>query len=111
MTNPLAAFAGLDLRVGTVRSARVNEGARAAAYVLEIDLGPELGLRTSSAQVTANHAADELAGRQVIVLCGLEPRRVAGVRSEVLVLAAVCPERGNVLLAPSSPVADGSSIA
>ena len=111
MTNPLAAFAGLDLRAGTVRSARLNEGARDAAYVLEIDLGPELGLRTSSAQVTANHTADELVGRQVIVLCGLESKRVAGVRSEVLVLAAVCPERGNVLLAPSSAVADGSSIA
>ena len=111
MTDPLAAFAGLDLRVGTVRSARPNEGARAPAYVLEIDLGPELGRVTSSAQVTENHAEADLVGSQVVVLRGLEPRRVAGVRSEVLVLAALCPERGTVLLAPTSAVADGSRIA
>ena len=62
MSDPLAAFAGLDLRVGTVRAARPNEGARAPAYVLEVDLGPELGVVTSSAQVTENHDASELVG-------------------------------------------------
>jgi len=107
----LAAFAGLDLRVGTVRSARENSAARDPALVLEVDLGPQLGTRISSAQVTANHEVGELVGQQVVVLCGLPPKRVAGVRSEVLVLAAVCPERGNVLLAPQSPVADGSPVA
>jgi len=109
--DPLAAFRSLDLRVGTVRAARPNAGARQPAYELEIDLGGERGVVRSSAQLTANHACEELVGRQVVVLCGLPPRRVAGVRSEVLVLAAVCPARGAVLLGPAAPVADGAPVA
>ena len=107
----LEQFLQVELRVGTVRSARRNEQARKPALVLTIDLGAELGTRCSSAQLTQNYAPDELVGRQVVCVVNLPPRRVAGVESQVLVLGALCPRRGTVLLAPERPVEDGSRIA
>src|SRR5690606_40780385 len=65
---------------------------RGAALVLELDLGPELGPRTSSARLGADYDPAALVGTQVVVVANLPPRRVAGVDSEVLVLAAVDPE-------------------
>jgi tRNA-binding protein len=102
-------FLAVDVRVGRVLSASLNPKARKPAYVLVIDFGP-LGQRTSSAQITANYTPEELVGRQVVAVCNFPPRNVAGVTSEVLVLAAVCPERGTVLLSPSQPVQEGVRI-
>jgi tRNA-binding protein len=107
----LEQFLAVELRVGTVREARLNEGARKPAYELAIDLGPGLGTRTSSAQLTENYRAEELVGRQVVCVVNFPPRRVAGVESQVLVLGALCPGRGTVLLAPERGVEDGSRIA
>ncbi|MCL6595015.1 MAG: tRNA-binding protein [Firmicutes bacterium] len=109
-TREVEGFFAYDLRVGTVRSARPNEGARKPAYVLEIDFGP-LGMRTSSAQLTRRYRPDELVGRQVVAVLNFPPRRIAGVRSEVLVLGAM-PEEGDVvLLHPDCKVPDGTRIA
>ncbi|XYI04123.1 tRNA-binding protein [Sorangium sp. So ce1128] len=99
----------VDIRVGRVTSAALNPRARKPAYVLTIDLGP-LGQRTSSAQLTANYRAEELVGRQVVAVCNFPPKNIAGITSEVLVLAAVCPERGTVLLSPDQPVGEGVRI-
>ena len=74
-------------------------------------VGPALGQRTSSAQLTGNYAPEQLVGRQVVCVLNFPPRRVADVESQVLVLAALCPREGTVLLAPERPVEDGSRIA
>ena len=103
-------FMQADLRVGTVRSAEPNPKARNPAYVLTIDFGP-LGMRTSSAQLTERYAADDLVGRQVVAVVNFPPKRVAGVKSEVLVLGAVDEAAGTTLLAPTHPVADGTRVA
>jgi len=107
----LGAFLALELRIGTVREARPNPLARQTAHVLRIDFGPQIGERASSAQLAQNYASGELVGRQVVCVLNFPPLRVAGVESQVLVLAALCPQRGTVLLAPERPVADGSRIA
>ncbi len=86
-------FHSVDIRVGRVIDARPNAGARQPAYVLAIDFGPELGTRTSSAQITDAYTADGLIGRFVLAVVNLPPRRVNGVKSEVLVLGA-CTEKG-----------------
>jgi len=101
----------LELRVGTVRAVGVHPRARKPALVLEIDFGPTLGRRTSSAQLAAVYAPEELLGRQVVCVLNLPPRDVAGVASQVLVLGALCPLAGTVLLMPERAVADGSRIA
>lgn len=82
-------FERLDLRVGRIISAAPLEGARRPAYRLEIDFGPG-GRRASSAQLTATYPDPALlVGRLVIAVVNFPPRRVAGFRSEVLVLGAL----------------------
>ncbi|MCB9831930.1 MAG: tRNA-binding protein [Planctomycetes bacterium] len=98
------------MRVGTVIAATPNPKARVPALVLEIDFGPELGRRLSSARITDLYRAEELVGRQVVAVMNFAPIRIAGVKSEVLVLGAT-PAGGVVLLAPERPVPDGSRIA
>ena len=103
-------FRRIRIHVGTIVEAAPNPKARAPAYVLRIDFGP-LGMRTSSAQVTRNYTPEQLVGRQVAAVLNFPPKRVAGVKSEVLVLGAVSEADGVVLLQPTSPVANGSPVA
>ena len=99
----------LDIRVGTVRAAMRNSKARVPALVLDVDFGP-LGVKRSSAQITEHYDPETLVGRQVLAATNLEPRRVVGVRSEVLVLAVVCPSRGTVLIGADRAVDDGAPL-
>ena len=100
-------FLKVDIRVGTIVSARLNEKARKPAYVLEVDLG-ELGVKMSSAQITEHYQAEELPGRQVLAVVNFPPKRIAGIKSEILVLAAVDETKGTILIKPDFPVANGT---
>ncbi|PYC24713.1 tRNA-binding protein [Aquipseudomonas alcaligenes] len=103
-------FERVELRVGTLLSARPNDKAIKPAYVLEVDLG-DLGVKTSSAQLTAHYDAAELVGRQVLCVCNFAPKRVAGVRSEVLV-TGVYDSDGKVVLASfDRPLPNGARLA
>lgn len=103
-------FTRVELRVGTLVSAAPNEKALKPAYVLQVDLG-ELGIRTSSAQLTAHYSAEELVGRQVLCVCNFAPKRIAGVRSEVLV-TGVYDNDGKVVLASfDRPLPNGARLA
>ena len=103
-------FLKVDLRTGTIVSAELNPKARVPAYVLVIDFG-ELGTRTSSAQLTRNYSADDLVGKQIVAVMNFEMKRIAGVKSEVLVLGAMSPDQGTVLLEPSFTTQNGLPIA
>ena len=102
-------FRSLDVRVGTVVSAEVNRGARKRAFALRIDFGA-LGVRDSSAQISDLYEPSELVGLQVVAVLNLPPRRVAGLESEVLVLAVENGKGENVLLIPERPVPDGGKV-
>ncbi|GAB3298024.1 tRNA-binding protein [Epidermidibacterium keratini] len=103
-------FAQVDIRIGTITAAAPNVKARRPAYVLSIDLG-ELGTRTSSAQITDHYVPDDLVGRQVACVVNFAPKRIAGVKSQVLVLGGVLADDSVVLLRPDSPVPDGRPVA
>lgn len=103
-------FFALDLRVGTVVSAEPFPEARKPSLKLTIDLGPELGVRRSSAQLTLRYTPETLVGRQVIAVTNIGSRRIAGFTSEVLVLGAMPDPTDVVLLAPASLVANGTRI-
>jgi len=103
-------FMKVDIRAGTVLSAVRNPSAKKPCYALEIDFGP-LGVKTSSAQLTQNYSVDALAGKQICAVVNFPPMRVAGVKSEVLVLAIVCKDAGTVLVEPNKPVANGERLA
>ena len=98
------------MRVGVVTDARDFPEARKPAYRLWIDFGPDLGVKRSSAQITARYAATDLVGRRVIAVVNFAPKQIGPFVSEVLVIGAY-DERGEVvLLNVDEPVAPGSKI-
>ena len=102
-------FLALDARVGTIVSAQVLRGARKPAFALKIDFGA-LGTRSSSAQISELYETEDLVGLQVVAVVNLPPKRVAGLQSEVLVLAVGDGTGANVLLIPERPVPDGGRV-
>ena len=107
--NPADAFAALDLRVGRVLRSEPSAGARKPAYRLWIDFG-ELGVKQSSAQLTALYTTESLVGRLVIAAVNLGPRIVNGFTSEVLVLGVPDAEGRVVLLEPERDVPPGGRV-
>jgi tRNA-binding protein len=107
--NPVEAFETLDLRVGRILRAELNERARKPSYKLWIDFGP-LGERTSSAQLRALYRADDLVGRLVVAAVNLGSRNVAGFLSEVLVLGLPSESGEVVLLAVEREVPLGGRV-
>lgn len=101
-------FDKVEMRVGTIVGAKLNKRARVPAYGLKIDLG-ELGVKSSSAQITDLYSVEELVGKQVIAVMNFAPIRIADVKSEVRVLGAETSE-GCVLLTPEREVVNGSKI-
>ena len=96
MSDPVAAFQTLDLRVGRVLRVEPNEKARKPAYKLWIDFGP-LGEKRSSAQLVDLYRPEELVGRLVVAAVNLGARVIAGFTSDVLVLG-LPDEAGRVVL-------------
>ena len=94
---PFEHFAGLDIRVGRVLAVEEFPEARVPAWKLTIDFGPEVGEKRSSAQIT-HYARDQLEGRLVVAVTNFAPKRIAGFKSECLVLGALNDENGVVLL-------------
>ncbi len=99
----------LGLRIGTVTRAAPNDGARDSALCLWIDVGSDHEVQ-SSAKVCDRYDAVSIVGRQVVVVTALEPMRVGGFRSDVLVIGALA-DGGVVLLQPDTPVPPGTEIA
>lgn len=87
-------FAKLDVRVGRIVEVEAFPQARKPAWKLRIDLGPDIGVKRSSAQIT-NYRRDELVGRLVLAVVNFPPRQVGPFRSEVLTLGTY---RGDTVL-------------
>ena len=78
-------FSKVELRVGRVLRAEPFPQARKPAYVLHVDFGPEIGVRKSSAQITALYTADELIGRLVVAVVNFPKKQIGPLMSECLV--------------------------
>lgn len=103
-------FMKVDIRVGTIVSAEPFPQARKPAFKLLIDFGREIGVKKSSAQITANYATDSLTGRQVAAVLNFPPRQIGPFMSEVLTLGFPDADGEVVLVAPTKAVPNGGRL-
>jgi tRNA-binding protein len=102
-------FVKIEIRAGTVVRTEAFPEARKPAIKMWVDFG-ELGIMTSSAQITRRYTAEELVGSQVLAVTNFPPRKIAGFTSQVLVLGAVSEEGDVVLVRPDREVASGTRV-
>ena len=102
-------FEKVDIRTGTILEVNDFPGARKPAYQLTIDFG-ELGIKKSSAQITALYTKEEIVGRQVIAVVNFPVKQIANFFSECLVLGVYNENKDVVLLHPSLSVKNGSKV-
>ena len=103
-------FDKVEMRVGTIISAVEFPEAREPAYKLQIDFGEEIGKKRSSAQITRRYTKEELNGRQIIAVINFPIKRIAGFKSECLVLGVLGENKDVVLLSPDQSMPNGSVI-
>jgi tRNA-binding protein len=104
------AFEAVDIRVGTVVEARPFPEARKPAVKLTIDFGAEIGVKTSSAQLTVHYRPDQLIGRQVCAVVNFPPRQIGPFISEVLTLGMPDEDGAVVLVRPDMRVPNGGKL-
>lgn len=103
-------FEQVELRVGTVIKAEAFPEARKPAYRLEVDFGPEIGVRKSSAQITVHYTAEELLGRQVVGVVNFPVKQIGPMRSECLVTGFYREDGSVILCVPDKPVSNGAKL-
>ena len=107
MTATMQDFDQVDIRVGTIIDAQPFPEARKPAFKLWIDFGGALGVKKSSAQVTAHYTREALIGRQIVAVVNFAPRQIGPFMSEVLTLGVPDDAGAVVLLRPDLPVTNG----
>ena len=104
-------FEKIDIRLGTVLSVRKNEKARKPSLVVEVDFGKDIGIKTSSAQITHFYNEGNLVGKQVIGICNFPEKNIAGIKSQFLLLGSIDPDGKVTLVHPSQKAENGLPIA
>ena len=104
-------FEKIDIRLGTVLSVKKNEKARKPSLVVEVDFGKDIGIKTSSAQITHFYNQENLIGKQVIGICNFPEKNIAGIKSQFLLLGSIDNDGKVTLVHPSQKAENGLPIA
>jgi len=105
---PFEDFEKIDIRIGTIISARNLKNARNPAFVLEIDFGA-IGVKKSSAQITKLYSKEKLIGKQILVVLNFPKKQIGSIQSECLVLGSISSE-GVILLSSKKQVRNGEVV-
>ena len=107
MTASFDDFLKIDIRTGTILKVDDFPEARKPAWKLTIDFGDEIGVKKSSAQITAHYTKEDLMRKQVLAVVNFPPRQIGPFMSEVLTLGLPDMDGEVVLLSPDQPVPNG----
>lgn len=112
MTPPISYddFEKVDIRVGRIVDVQDFPEARRPAYKLQVDFGPELGIKKTSAQVTQNYSHDELNGKLVAAVVNFPPKQIGKYMSEILVLGFPDTDGNVTLISPDKDVPLGGRL-
>ena len=103
-------FLRIDMRVGTIVSAKNFPKARKPAYILQVDFGPEIGVKKSSAQITDLYSINDLIGKQVLAVVNFAPKQIGPIMSECLVTGFMQAGGKVVLAVPDQSVKNGTKL-
>ena len=105
-----ADFEKVDIRVGTVLEAKINQKTNKPCIYLIIDFGEKIGKKKTSAQLTKHYLPEELIGKQLAAVINFPPKQIGKMKSEVLVLGFPDDESNPVLVMPSIKISNGGKL-
>lgn len=100
----------VDIRIGTIVEAEPFPEARKPAIKMKIDFGSDIGVKKTSAQITAHYTPETLLGKQVMAVVNFPPRQIGPMMSEVLTLGFADENNDIVLGQPETSVPNGSRL-
>nr|WP_100656713.1 tRNA-binding protein [Alteromonas flava] len=103
-------FVKVELRAGTIISVEEFPEAIKPAYKLTIDFGHKIGIKRSSAQITAHYAPEDLINKQILAVINFPPKQIGPFMSECLVTGFYDMDNQVVLLSPDMPVENGAKL-
>ena len=105
-----ADFTKIEIRLGTIMSAELNNKLQNPSYVLKIDFGDEIGVKKSSAQLTKNYNIEQLLGKQIAAVLNFPKKQIGNLISEVLVLGFPDDNNEPILISPDKKLANGGQL-
>ena len=103
-------FTAVELRVGTILSVEDFPQARNPSYIITADFGTDIGIRKTSAQVTALYGKEDLIGRQIVGVVNFPAKQIGPIRSEFLLTGFYRDDKEVVLAIPERPVTNGARL-
>ena len=103
-------FAKIEIRLGTIISAELNNKLRKPSYVLKIDFGDEIGVKKSSAQFTRNYKVDQLLHKQIAAVINFPKKQIGDLISDVLVLGFPDDNNEPILFSPDKKLVNGGQL-
>ena len=103
-------FKKIEIRLGTIISAELNNKLRKSSFVLKIDFGDEIGIKKSSAQLTKNYNIDQLIDKQIAAVINFPKKQIGNLISEVLVLGFPDENNEPILISPDKKLVNGGQL-
>lgn len=103
-------FKKIDIRVGTIISAKINNNLKIPSIILKINFGKKIGIKKSSAQITKNYKLEKIINKQIAAVINFEPKQIGNLISDVLVLGFPDDNNDPILISPDKKISDGGRL-